>query len=400
MKPAAGVRITTMIVALLFFQQASQGQLQPGYSSPPQSVGFNHPNPPMTQSHWRDQSPQQTYGTDQFQWANAQATSTSIVNEPQHAAWYDAGGDLSCSQGDPGCSEFCRHRTRLFADFLYLTARDSKLPYATHVDGPVPNAAPLATTSVLEPDYESGFRVGGAFALNPCLSITGTYWSFRSEITGALELPGNIGWARSEVTHPSTAGVANDSLFARARDEISFQMGDLAFEQALCGECASSVNWIFGLRYAQLDQQFYGDFAISGATTVDTDIDFDGIGPRLGLALERRLNGGLLAYGNAFGNVLFGELETSYLQQNATAGIQATSDTDDHRIVPQLELELGMGWQNHCGNLRLKAGYYFATWFNVATTPTWIDAVQANRTSDVDDSLIFHGMTIRAEYRF
>jgi len=389
---------TVSIIVLLCIQQTSQGQLQPGYS-PMHSTAFNHSNQYVTQPDLRSDLPQQTYGTDQINWASVPATSSSFINETQPAVWCDA-EDGTCSHDDPRCSEFWEHRTRLFGDFLYLTARDSKVPYATHVDGPVSGAALLAPTSVIEPDYESGFRVGGAFALDPWSSITATFWSFRSEISDSLVLPGNIGWARSEVTHPGTASVANDSLFARATDEISFKMGDLAFQRAFYGDCAISVNWLLGLRYAQLNQQFHSDFAISGATTVDTSIDFDGIGPRFGVALERRLNGGFLTYGQAFGNVLFGKQAADYIQQNATAGVQATSDADERRIVPQLELELGMGWQNYSGNLRLRAGYYFATWFNVATTPTWIDAVQANSESDVENSLIFHGLSIRAEYRF
>lgn len=397
MKPVRS--FTIAVVVLLCIQQTSQGQLQPGYSSPVASAGFNYSNQSTVQPSWQSNRAQQTYGAGELNWANTPATSTSFVNEAQSATWCDAENG-ACGYDDPQQPEFWEHRTRYFGDFLYLTARDSRLPYATHVDGPVAGSAPLASTSAVEPEYESGFRVGGAFALDPWSSITATFWFFESEISDSLELPGNIGWARSEVTHPSTAGIANDSLFARAKDEISFKMGDLAFKRVLCGDSASSVNWILGLRYAQLNQKFHGDFAISGATTVDTDIDFEGIGPRIGIALERRLNGGFLTYGKAIGNVLFGELETSYIQQNSTAGIQATSGFDDRRVVPQLELELGMGWQNYCGNLRLNAGYYFGTWFNVATSPTWIDAVQANNTSDVDDSLIFHGLSFRAEYRF
>jgi hypothetical protein len=226
---------------LLFVQQVSQGQLQPGYSSYPQSGGFTQSDQSMMHPDWLAERPHRAFGSDQINWANPQATSTTFGGEVQPATWCDA-EDGSCSHDDPRCSQFWEHRTRYFGDFLYLTARDSGLPYATHVDGPVPNAAPLAPSSVLEPDFESGFRVGGAFALDPWSSITATFWFFQSETTGSIELPGNIGWVRSEVTHPSTASVANDSLFARARDEISFKMGDVAFKG-----CDQTGAWVSGV---------------------------------------------------------------------------------------------------------------------------------------------------------
>lgn len=397
MKPVR--RLIAALVVLLCIQQTSVGQLQPGYSSPMTSVGFNYSEQNAAQNPWQSPATQQFPQTGEISWPNAPGPSTGFVTE-SHPAALCAPDNRTCDYDNCQHSEFWQHRTRYFGEFLYLTARDSRLPYATHVDGPVPGAAPLASTSVIEPDYESGFRVGGALAIDPWSSITATYWFFESDISGSLQLPGNIGWARSEVTHPSTDAIANDSLFARARDEISFKMGDVAFRRVLWGDCVTSIDWLLGIRYANLNQSFHGDFAISGTTTVDTDIDFEGLGPRIGITLERRLNGGFLAYGNAMGNLLFGELATNYVQQNATAGIQATSGFDDDRVVPQLDLELGMGWQNFSGNLRLNAGYYFGTWFNVATTPEWIDAVQADNASNVDDSLIFHGFTFRAEYRF
>lgn len=397
MKPL-GILIVAFVV-LLVIQQTSQGQLQPGYSSPIPAGNSNYSEQNTAQPAWQNSTAQQFSQAGELHWMTTPDTSAGFVNTPQPATW-NVPDNRNCGYDDCQDPEFWQHRTRYFGEFLYLTARDSRLPYATHVDGPVPGAAPLAATSVVEPNYESGFRVGGALALDPWSSIKATYWFFESEISDSLVLPGNIGWARSEVTHPSTSAVANDSLFARAKDEISFKMGDVAYQRVLWGDCLTSVDWLLGIRYAHLEQSFHGDFAISGTTTVDTRIEFKGLGPRIGIELERRLNLGFLVYGNAIGNVLFGELAASYTQRNATAGIQATSGFDDDRVVPQLDLELGMGWQNLCGNLRLNAGYYFGTWFNVATTPEWIDAVQAGNASDVDESLIFHGFTFRAEYRF
>ena len=73
---------------------------------------------------------------------------------------------------------------------------------------------------------------------------------------------------------------------------------------------------------------------------------------------------------------------------------------NDDRIVSILELELGMGWQNCCGNFRVTAGYYIGSWFNTLTTAGFIEGVQNNNFVDVDETLSFDGLALRAEYRY
>lgn len=217
-----GLAIMAVLSVLEMGQQQSCGQLMPGYSSPPTVIGSTAP-PELAQSDWQ-QNRSVSYPM-QMDWSGA--VTQGYPETVSSNGWFNSQCD-TCSVDGSGCQQFWEHRTRLFGDFLYLTVRDSRIPYATHIDGPVPGAAPLASTSVVDPEYQSGFRVGGAYALDPWTSISATYWAFRSEVTDSLDLPGNIGWARSEVTHPTTLSVANDSLFARAEDETSFQIGDLA----------------------------------------------------------------------------------------------------------------------------------------------------------------------------
>ena len=78
----------------------------------------------------------------------------------------------------------------------------------------------------------------------------------------------------------------------------------------------------------------------------------------------------------------------------------AIAKWDDDRISPILEYEFGVAWTNCCGNMRISAGYMGMHWFNVVTTSTFIDAVQANNYSDVGDTLSFDGLTARAEIRW
>jgi hypothetical protein len=70
-----------------------------------------------------------------------------------------------------------------------------------------------------------------------------------------------------------------------------------------------------------------------------------------------------------------------------------------------LDMELGIGWQSPCGRVRVTSGYMISSWFNSVTTDQWIRSVSRNnfvgqRDGMSYDTLMFDGLTVRAEYRF
>ncbi len=312
--------------------------------------------------------------------------------------------DGACTGGE--CTEPCytpafwEHRTGLFGDFLYLNPREQDLPYATPVDGAIAGAVPQGRRRMIDPGYEPGFRVGGRVAIDECSSIAAAFWYYYGGDTDSFNVPGGPPWIRAELTHPNTLSVAADSLSTAAAQQWKFQMADLTYERVISYSDVHVINAVVGARYGHLEQDMWARYFINGSTTVTTDIDFDGAGPRLGLDGERYLGRGFFTYGNAFATFLAGEFRADYLQTNVFVGQQARDGIVDERIVPQLELELGLGWQNCCGNLRVKAGYYIGAWFNAITTSEFIEGVQVNSLADVNDTLVFEGMVIRAEARF
>jgi len=384
---------------LLLGQQALLGQLLTGHSEQ-YSRTFNSTSPTMGSSpEWKQPTQQPRVGGPD-EWENYAATPIYNVSETESTAWGHPTSIHSCAQGDSECSQFWNHRTAWFGDFLYITARDVDQAYATHVDGPIATAVPVGPTAVVDSSYQPGFRIGRVHALDHWSSIRATYWYYQSDASDSLNLPGGTGWLRPEVTHPATLAADFDKLSATADYEIDLQMIDLAYRKVWREACDYSISYAVGVRYGHLEQDFRSEFTVLGVRTVDTDIKFDGVGPRVGLEGERLLSGGFVAYGQAFGNLLAGKFSANYAQQSNLAGAEATAGFDDRRFVPQLELELGLRWQDSCGNFRIRAGYYVGAWFNIATTPTWIDAVQANSITEVDETLIFDGLAIRAEYRF
>lgn len=301
----------------------------------------------------------------------------------------------ACCDEDP----FWRHRSGVFADWIFLRAGNVDIDYAVPVDGTASSAVPTGPVGVADPEHESGFRVGFDICLDDESSLRATYHFFESSTDDDIVPPsGDV--IRALTTHPNTLNAFSDSNAASAEYDIDFQMVDLDYRHLLLGGCNYGVNYLLGVRYANLDQNFRGNYIINGVTTVDTDIDFDGVGPRIGLDGERRLKHGFLVYSRSAANFLVGEFRGDYSQNNIFAGNQATTAFDDDRIVPVLEFEAGLGWESCSGCFSVRAGYYIAGWFNTMTTPSFIDAVQAHDFTEVDETLTFDGLTVRAELKF
>lgn len=289
----------------------------------------------------------------------------------------------------------------LFGDFLYLSPGGVDFAYATHVDGTTAAAVPLAPPSMVDPTYQPGFRVGLGYDLDATSKLKATYWYYENSTTNSVILPGGTGFLRPELVHPNTLTVASDRLAATAGYGIDFQMADLDYEDILsCGDCWW-VNWFAGVRYANLDEDFRALYTNLDAIQVQSEIDFDGVGPRIGIGGERELGCGLLVFGRASSNFIVGEFRADYRQQLITTGVtQAVTGYTDDRIVTQLELELGLGWHNCCDTFRIQAGYYTAAWLNSVTTPSFIRDVQAASFDSMSETLTFDGLTVRAEIRY
>ena len=73
-----------------------------------------------------------------------------------------------------------------------------------------------------------------------------------------------------------------------------------------------------------------------GATTNTTRVNFNGGGPRFGLAGRYRILGGFYGYGNGFVNLSPAKFTGSASQHNIFAGLQGQSTVNENRVVPVL----------------------------------------------------------------
>lgn len=322
------------------------------------------------------------------------------------------GCDIGCELSTDCYVEPCYidpwvHRDGVWGSFLYLHAVGADMHYAQQQNGTGgAGTVPFGQIGATDPGFEPGFRVGASLANGACSSLAVAYTYYDSDSVSTIDAPAIVnGTVGSLVFHPGPA-VTSSAGPAYADYTIQFQTADVEYRRLFLASSRGWANYSVGARYGRLEQDFFTQGVYAGAQGGDirtnTDIRFDGGGLRLGLDGERRFGcGGLSCYGNGSFNALVGSFKGDYLMHNATSVTDlAIVDWADDRIAPMLEYEVGVAWTNCNGRWRVSAGYTAIHWFNAVTTPEFIDAVQADNYTDIGDTLTFHGLTSKVEFRY
>lgn len=293
----------------------------------------------------------------------------------------------------------------VYGDYLLLTARNESIPYAQVRDGDTPLAVPRGETGNIETEYSSGFRAGFQAVLNSSVVVNVGFSRYDTRNTDNITVPANQPFViHALTTHPNTINAAADSLSADANLNLRFYTGEIDFRYGLCGTDCGHLALILGGRYGHLDQDFTGRYSLLGATTVNTAINFDGGGPRIGLVGSYKLFRNVSVYGRSDVSLLFGHVGATYSQVNVFAGEQAATSFSDDRFVPLWENELGVSWKNTNGRIEVTAGYTSLVWFNALTTSSWIQGVQdasfSGNRDNMQDTLTFDGLFARIAFKF
>jgi hypothetical protein len=288
----------------------------------------------------------------------------------------------------------------VFGEFLYLNPRNADVAFGIPQDG----VNPVGAVGIADIGYTPAFRAGGFFTMGEDALVELTYSRFDASSTT------NISTAAPNVINPLVLfpGTFNAGFTAEAASAdygINFQFIDADYMVMACNCEQYWLGYLLGARYAELGQNFTATFPFAppdGTTTLNTDIDFTGVGMRVGITGERLLfpRGGLRLYGNAIANFLVGKFDASYTQRNQFNGLEASATLSEDRIVPVLDLELGIAWLGPKGHFRVSAGYMVSAWFNAVTTPDWIESVQNGSYSPGSSTLTFDGLTARAQLAF
>jgi hypothetical protein len=318
----------------------------------------------------------------------------------------DECGDDCCA--DDGC-DTCRRTpwrwSGMYADFLWLQARNASVPFAVPQNGiGFAGSAPNGPVGSVVPVPRAGFRVGGAVMVGPAARITGSYTWYESH-TGANQSATPGGVLNPLTMFPGTFNAGFTAESASAAHDLDFQLADANYEALFVNCDRRWIGLMAGAVYGQLQQDFWANYPFdppNGTTSVETHVDFHGAGIQLGLEGEQRVwrDRGFCVYGRGMSRFLGGQFRSSYLQTNEFNGVEATTAIKDARIVPILDLELGVSWISPNARLRLYGGYMLNSWFNMVTTPAWIGSVQNTTFLPGSHAITFDGLVARAQIAF
>jgi len=309
-----------------------------------------------------------------------------------------------CDSGDCCPDPLWCHRCGVFADLLYLRPGNIDYIYAVEQTGTLPTDSPTGPVGRVGFDGAPGYRFGFNYALSDCSSIQASYTWFQDGTNDRITAnPGTVLIFQPGL--PSIPNVGASSIQASARYDIRFQQIDLDYRGLLYGTCDSAVNYFAGLRYANLDQRLTAQETIGvpiGLSTVRTEINFDGFGIGFGLdGMRRSANTGLLIYSRASSSFVSGEFKADFRQTSQFNPNAALGNTlVDYRVLTILQAELGLGWQDQCGRVRVTVGYMFAGWFNSLTTGSYIPGVQNRQFNDLNETITFDGLVSRVLVQF
>lgn len=287
------------------------------------------------------------------------------------------------------------HRSGLFGELLLLRARDAEIAYALPVNGNVPEGA----VGLLDAEFDLGFRAGITKALDEGRSVSFAYTGFFSDQSDRVAVDPARSLSKLLV-HPNELNAAANVPQASGEYRIDFQTADLEYRFVVLSNQCTAANLTIGGRYGRLDQELAVEYAGAGLTeTVTSDIEFDGLGLRLGADLEHHGRHGLFCYGKTGVSFLAGEFQADYLHSSNVDPVRVSTSWEAGRILSILDLELGAGWQ--CSpSWRLSVGYTISNWFGAVKTDEWISSVRSDDMRDMNDNLTFDGFVARAEYRF
>jgi len=297
------------------------------------------------------------------------------------------------------------HRTGGFGEFLYLSPGSSDLIHAIEVTDPNPaNATPTGPVGIVDMTAQPGFRAGFTLAASHCSSLTVAYTRWDGDGSDVLRA-GGANVLDSQLLHPSLLTSGATSLEAVAQHDMSFQLLDVNYRHLWKQTDRMAINWIGGLRYGKMEQDFTGSQTVqaaTGLTTVQTDIDFEGFGINGGLDLERySQKTGIFIYGRGMASLMAGDWKASYRQTNENVGGgEPANNYQDFHATPVLEGELGLGWMRPCGRIRLQAGYMMSAWYESVSTRGYIEAVRDANLVDIGETITFSGLTTRLSILF
>jgi hypothetical protein len=299
-------------------------------------------------------------------------------------------------------------RFGVFGEYLYLrpgnsTTIDYAIPVNSAVVPPLEPFIPIGPLATINPEYDSGFRVGGWWQRTCESQLALAYTHFESQTQEGVAIdPANNVALIGLILHPATANANTFFDVANARYDVEYKTIDIDYRHVMCSDCAYKVSYVAGVRFLHYQDELGVVYSRQGgfSESVEAENEFDGFGLRGGLEGEfGGQQGGLLGYGRILFGAVAGEMQSSFEQQTGGIVTVTTSRADD-RILPTIEAELGVGWRSRNQRWRLSVGYNITALFNVASANSLVRAVHTGSYEDNDDTFTLDGAVARIEFAF
>jgi hypothetical protein len=299
------------------------------------------------------------------------------------------------------------------ADFLYVRPHFSQ---ATAFASATEGASSLnVTAQPLEFDYRPSFRVFAGYRFEDTdteLRFTYTRMTGQTEAGTANVSPGHffvdpfgnvVGTA--VVVDPNSALfgqqiVGGDRIQVSAAVDANIFDFDLIKPLVLsCGQW--ELKYTVGVRLADINQSYQSVISDSGAffSGGQYTADFVGAGPRIGFQALRYFgrNRQFSLHADTYGSLLVGEYDTSFSQTTTAPAFQASQDTNEIRVIPVAETEIGAGWSPFPW-MNVSAGWLFQAWFDLgASGGTFGGFYTVTENANI---MAFEGLFVRAEVTF
>jgi len=173
-----------------------------------------------------------------------------------------------------------------------------------------------------------------------------------------------------------------------------------------CCDCPPwAITWNAGARVGDVEINSPTSLFAADGTLVssgNTLVEFVGAGPKAGIEGRRFFgeNYRWSAYGKSNVALLLGQYDVTLAKFTPAAQATTIQTYNYTRIVPVIDLEVGVSRQIGKRTL-VTAGYFFQAWFDVSTVNT-IDFIGALNANALDDSNImsFDGFMLRLEHTF
>jgi hypothetical protein len=335
--------------------------------------------------------------------ATAYLSGATTAQEPAAAGQNGAAASTEaakcggCSQEwtDCCCDSGCGWM--FFAEWMYLQPRGSDAVFATRA---LNCFGPPTGVEQFDLGNQDAYRAGFYKQCGPCSDIGASFWMFESHENERAAPTTGTDVIFPALLFPTIRNITtgcNDATSTSARASLDIDFDRIAIDYRNRFEaCCIEWEWLVGFGYGKLDQEL---LAIYDEGFVKVDSDLHGYGLRVG-------GGGTYNWGCFRGylrsdfTLLAANLKARYRNVDTFDGDVADYEQNLDRLVPVLDIEVGLAY-DLCCNTTLKFGYIYSIWWNVVTTPSFAeDVINGDITGNSGDTLTFDGIFARVEINF